>query len=74
MVQDVLGTTEAVVLPTTEQATNMVTSGWQANKVFDAVDTKDKADTEDKADTDGENIYHNSSSENRLTWRNSPSL
>ncbi len=52
MVQDVLGTTEAVVLPTTEQATNMVTSGWQANKVFDAVDTKDKADTEDKADTD----------------------
>jgi hypothetical protein len=40
------------VLPTTEQATNMVTSGWQANKVFDAVDTKDKADTEDKADTD----------------------
>ncbi|CAB9543325.1 hypothetical protein BROOK1789C_856, partial [Bathymodiolus brooksi thiotrophic gill symbiont] len=39
MVQDVLGTTEAVVLPTTEQATNMVTSGWQANKVFDAVDT-----------------------------------
>jgi hypothetical protein len=38
MVQDVLGTTEAVVLPTTEQATNMVTSGWQANKVFDAVD------------------------------------
>ncbi|CAB9542902.1 hypothetical protein BROOK1789C_554, partial [Bathymodiolus brooksi thiotrophic gill symbiont] len=47
--------------PTTEQATNMVTSGWQANKVFDAVDTvdtkgkadtKDKADTEDKADTD----------------------
>jgi hypothetical protein len=46
MVQDVLGTTEAVVLPTTEQATNMVTSGWQANKVFDAVDTKDKADTE----------------------------
>jgi hypothetical protein len=25
----------------------MVTSGWQANKVFDAVDTKDKADTED---------------------------
>jgi hypothetical protein len=61
MVQNVLGTTEAVVLPTTEQATNMVTSGWQANKVFDAVDivdtkgkadTKDKADTEDKADTD----------------------
>ena len=51
MVQDVLGTTDAVVLPTTEQATNMVTSGWQANKVFDAVDTKDKADTEDKADT-----------------------
>jgi hypothetical protein len=61
MVQNVLGTTESVVLPTTEQATNMVTSGWQANKVFDAVDTvdtkgkadtKDKADTEDKADTD----------------------
>ncbi len=64
MVQNVLGTTEAVVLPTTEQATNMVTSGWQTNKVFDAVDTvdtvdtkgkadtKDKADTEDKADTD----------------------
>jgi hypothetical protein len=50
MVQNVLGTTESVVLPTTEQATNMVNSGWQANKVFDAVDivdTKDKADTED---------------------------
>jgi hypothetical protein len=40
MVQDVLGTTEAVVLPTTEQATHMLASGWQANKVFDTEDTK----------------------------------
>ncbi|CAC9611925.1 hypothetical protein [uncultured Gammaproteobacteria bacterium] len=60
MVQDVLGTTEAVVLPTTEQATNMVNSGWQASKVFDTVDTEDKADTDasKKSSSGGGCVYN----------------
>jgi hypothetical protein len=38
--------TEPVVLPTTEQAENMVTSGWQASKVFDgAISNDDSTDT-----------------------------
>jgi hypothetical protein len=38
-VQSILGTTEAAVLPTTEQADNMIVSGWQASKVFDTGNT-----------------------------------
>jgi hypothetical protein len=37
LVQNILGITEPVVLPTTEQAENMVTSGWQAsNRKFNS--------------------------------------
>jgi hypothetical protein len=39
LVQSILGTTEAAVLPTTEQADNMIVSGWQASKVFDTGNT-----------------------------------
>ncbi len=46
LVQNILGITEPVVLPTTEQAENMVTSGWQASKVFDgAISNDDSTDT-----------------------------
>jgi hypothetical protein len=31
--------TEAAVLPTTEQADNMIVSGWQASKEFDTGNT-----------------------------------
>jgi hypothetical protein len=45
-VQNILGITEPVVLPTTEQAENMVTSGWQASKEFDgAISNDDSTDT-----------------------------
>jgi hypothetical protein len=39
LVQSILGTTEAAVLLTTEQADNMIVSGWQTSKVFDAGNT-----------------------------------
>jgi hypothetical protein len=35
LVQSILGTTEAAVLLTTEQADNMIVSRWQTSKVFD---------------------------------------
>jgi hypothetical protein len=38
-VQSILGTTEAAVLLTTEQADNMIVSGWQTSKVFDTGNT-----------------------------------
>ncbi|SHE22141.1 hypothetical protein BBROOKSOX_87 [Bathymodiolus brooksi thiotrophic gill symbiont] len=39
LVQSILGTTEAAVLLTTEQADNMIVSGWQTSKVFDTGNT-----------------------------------
>ena len=50
--QSILGTTEAAVLPTTEQVDNMIVSGWQVSKVFDTdTDNGGNNDTGNVSDT-----------------------
>ncbi len=52
LVQSILGTTEAAVLPTTEQVDNMIVSGWQVSKVFDTdTDNGGNNDTGNVSDT-----------------------
>ncbi len=60
LVQNILGITEPVVLPTTEQAENMVTSGWQASKVFDgAISNDDSTDTGASTKSSGGGCVYN---------------
>jgi hypothetical protein len=52
-VQNILGTTKTVTLPTTKQADNMIISGWQASKVFDGAGNGGDTNTSENKKSSG---------------------
>ncbi|CAC9578797.1 hypothetical protein [uncultured Gammaproteobacteria bacterium] len=59
LVQNILGTTKTVTLPTTKQADNMIISGWQASKVFDGAGNGGDTNTSENKKSSGGGCVYN---------------